>query len=166
MEKLLITTTSFGDIFTQMLKYTEPLLKHYAKKVGADYIPILKPVYHTADKSYEKFQMADFLNDYDRVLHIDCDAIVTPNCPNLFDIVPYDHVGGVLDSRDNNILGIPKYWFNISFSIGQNVIILDPTDFELIKSIDGTYKIVMNMFDYNGVVGVHVGVYAIVAVVV
>lgn len=38
--------------------------------------------------------------DYDRILVVDNDTIVHPNCPNFFNIVPKDNIGVVLDDSN------------------------------------------------------------------
>ena len=46
---------------------------------------------------FEKNQIYELFDKYDRILRLDFDLIISPNCPNLFDIVPEDKIGGVFE---------------------------------------------------------------------
>ncbi len=76
-----------------MANLTLPFLKYYANKIGADFIILNNVVINGTVPHYEKFQLYDLLEIYDRILYIDIDVIVTEKCPNLFDIVPIDSFG-------------------------------------------------------------------------
>lgn len=45
----------------------------------------------------EKNQIYELFEKYDRILRLDYDMLITPNCPNLFEIVPVDKIGGVFE---------------------------------------------------------------------
>jgi len=45
---------------------------------------------------WEKYQLGDYLNKYDRIIYLDTDIIIRPDCPNLFDIVS-DNKLGIVD---------------------------------------------------------------------
>lgn len=94
-----VTTLKIGEPW--YAKYTEPFIKRYAEKIGADYVPITEfkniggvPSCKTEVAIYyEKFQLFDILEKYDRVIFFDLDILVQPWCPNLFEIVPDDKLG-------------------------------------------------------------------------
>jgi len=46
---------------------------------------------------YRILSIRDHLKEYDRVLHIDVDALVKPDCPNLFSLVPTDRIGSIFE---------------------------------------------------------------------
>lgn len=46
---------------------------------------------------FEKNQVYDLFDKYDRILRLDYDLLITPSCPNLFDIVPEGMIGGVYE---------------------------------------------------------------------
>ena len=89
----LICTMAVGDFYRQLAEITFPFLKYHADKIGADckIIDDLGP--YTDCPWFGKFKIYDFLADYDRVMFVDVDAIVRPDCPDLFEIVPEDHYG-------------------------------------------------------------------------
>lgn len=65
--------------------------------------------------TFEKNQVYDLYDRYERVLRVDSDIIITPSCPNLFDIVPEDKIGAVYedlgsraDDRRNNQIRLVK----------------------------------------------------------
>jgi hypothetical protein len=93
MKKAIITLT-IGDKFNWLATLTHPTFKKYADKVGADFHIINKRV--LPDKAYipyEKVQLSQYLDAYDRIIYIDTDALIFDNCPNLFEIVPYGWFG-------------------------------------------------------------------------
>lgn len=80
-------------------KLTHPLLADYAKKIGADFIVIDQEKLKLGYLHYEKYQIYDLLERYERIIYLDTDVIVTPECPNLFDIVPPEQFGAFLVSN-------------------------------------------------------------------
>ncbi|MHA1819592.1 MAG: glycosyltransferase [Promethearchaeota archaeon] len=83
--------------------YTHPPMMLYAKKINADFIWInsrrvnYNKVKNVNPVLFEKYQIYDILEDYDRVLYIDSDVLITPHAKNIFDYVPYDKIGGVFE---------------------------------------------------------------------
>lgn len=61
---------------------------------------------------FEKNQIYELFDKYDRILRLDFDIIISPNCPNLFDIVPEDMIGGVYEdigvARESRLVAIKK----------------------------------------------------------
>ena len=85
-----------------MTDYTHPVIKYYAEKVGADFqvLSHISGCTHAQGKwHYRIFKHRELHEEYDRILHIDSDAIITPNCPNIFEIVPYDCIGTVYEDK-------------------------------------------------------------------
>jgi lipopolysaccharide biosynthesis glycosyltransferase len=81
----LIYTVSSGDIHGLYSKLTVPLMEEYAKKCKADFR------YDTVSVEYPlfaKYHVGELLESYERVLYLDCDILVRPDSPNLFEIVP------------------------------------------------------------------------------
>lgn len=92
---------------------TEPFRKWYAKKIGAEYIVINRPTINAFTMHFEKFQMYNMLNHFDRILYMDNDIIIDEECPNLFELVPFDKFGAVYannegefysEQREDNII--------------------------------------------------------------
>ncbi len=82
-----------------------PLFEHYAKKCRADFHSI-EDIENPQCPVLDKFRVCDFLKDYDRLLFLDGDILIRPDCPDLFKMVPsewfaaYDE-GSQLWSLDN-----------------------------------------------------------------
>jgi len=91
--KNLILTIAHGDLYSEMAKLTHPSLRAYASKINADFLCITQRKISKTSIHWEKFQIFDLLNDYDRILFIDTDIIIRDDCPNLFEIVPKDSLG-------------------------------------------------------------------------
>jgi hypothetical protein len=87
----LVVSLSFG-IFDDISKISFPLMKQYAERIGADFRCIV-PNTNAIAPNLNKSQIKDLLETYDRVVYLDCDTLVRPDCPDLFDIVPYGWMG-------------------------------------------------------------------------
>ena len=82
-------------------RYTHVIMKEYARKHGLDFVvidaaKINAPIEHSY--KLEKFQIAELLNTYDRVLYLDGDIVIHPDCPNLFTLTPPEKIGAVAES--------------------------------------------------------------------
>lgn len=88
-----IVTICIGKAHESIFKISRPTLENYANKIGADFVVIDKPKISTTSPHYEKFQLYDILTKYRRIIYLDCDLIVRPDCPDLFEKVPEDKIG-------------------------------------------------------------------------
>jgi lipopolysaccharide biosynthesis glycosyltransferase len=88
-----VVTASVGQAFSEMGRITQPLMKGYANRCSADFVVISEPLMATRNglpARYEKFQLFDLLNRYERVLFLDNDILVTPDAPDVFELVAPD----------------------------------------------------------------------------
>jgi len=101
MKKAVVTVT-IGTDFLNQAQWSHFSFKFYAKKVKADFIVFDKRKFLDRDSVYEKFQIRDLIEQgYQRILYIDTDAFIKPNCPDIFNLVPYEQIGGVYDNKEN-----------------------------------------------------------------
>ncbi len=91
MNKHLVLTIAVGDDYLQMASYTHPTIKAYAERIGADFLCIDES--NTSTPHWEKFQIFDLLNKYERIIYLDTDLIVRDDCPDLFEVVPVSELG-------------------------------------------------------------------------
>jgi hypothetical protein len=91
--KTLVFTICQGEAYQKIAKVTHPTIKAYAKKIGADFLCISEKKISTTSIHWEKFQVFDLLNTYDRILFLDTDLIIREDCPDLFGFVPEDKLG-------------------------------------------------------------------------
>lgn len=87
-----IVTMAFGPAWSYA-NYTIPIMRRYAKRIGADLCVIDQP-YPKIHPCFAKFRLGEYLDGYERVLHLDADIMVTPSARNLFEWVA-DPVLGV-----------------------------------------------------------------------
>jgi predicted O-methyltransferase YrrM len=92
MEKLAIVTLVTSPEWRQLAAITLPSQRCYAERLVADFVVLDKRVY--PHPHYDKWQIYDLLGCYDRILYLDADMIVRPDCPDLFVTVPPEYVGG------------------------------------------------------------------------
>lgn len=97
--KLLMTTSADSNL-RGYAPYTLPIQKIWAKKWGADYRVLDDPAYsRRAMWCYRTLIFYDLLEEYDRIFYVDADSIINKNCPNIFEVVPYDTIGAVLEDK-------------------------------------------------------------------
>jgi lipopolysaccharide biosynthesis glycosyltransferase len=94
--KKAVVTICIGDEFKSLSELTHPTIRKYAERVGAEFIVIdtCKTTPH-----WEKFYMYDLLNTYDRIIYLDTDLIVRDDCPDLFEVVPYNQIGAFNEAK-------------------------------------------------------------------
>jgi len=125
--KLLITTRADEGI-KDWTDITHPIIQEYAKKVGAEF----KVMSHKSDCNdgdgkwhYRIFKHKELHEKYDRILHIDSDVLLAPDCPNIFNIVPYDSIATVYEDKGTRKLArqhcmqqAQSKWGNVGWSEG------------------------------------------------
>lgn len=99
MKDTVVLTISIGDYYNELSKYTLPILKKYADKIGSDFINITEHNDDYITQKWNKFYIHELLNKYKRVLYLDVDMIIREDCPNLFDIVPENKLGMFNEGR-------------------------------------------------------------------
>ena len=95
-----LVVTRADDNIKGMTNLTLPFMKAYAEKIGADFRVLSDaPKLLTADgmPHYRILQAKEYFKDYERILSIDADAIVMPNCPDIFDVVPAEKIGTIFE---------------------------------------------------------------------
>lgn len=99
-QKLAVVTLVTNPEWEELAKVTLPSQRHYADRLGADFVVMDRRIY--PHPQYDKWQVIDLFPRYDRLIFLDADMIVRPDCPDLFVIVPPEHVGG-----ENELLSYP-----------------------------------------------------------
>lgn len=90
-ERRLVLSIAVGEEYQKIAGYTHPTLKRYADRIGADFLVIDES--NCSTPHWEKFQICQLLNHYDRIIYLDTDLIVRDDCPDLFEIVPKFKLG-------------------------------------------------------------------------
>jgi hypothetical protein len=94
--KKAIVTICINNEFKNISEFTHSTLKHYASCLNCDFINIdsCKTTPH-----WEKFTIYELLNKYDRIIYFDTDLIVRDDCPDLFELVPYNQIGAFNEAK-------------------------------------------------------------------
>ncbi|MBU1487625.1 hypothetical protein KKH56_06225 [bacterium] len=110
--KKAVITLNIGDLYCEMSEISHPTMKAYANKMDADFIVINQVKVKMHPLHFEKWQMYDLLFEYDRIIFLDTDILVRPDCPDLFGMVGLEEVGGFVESdylnRSISITGCQK----------------------------------------------------------
>ena len=105
MSKLLVCTRADENI-RELTDITFPSIRAYAERCGADFkvldAPSACPV-GDGRWHYRILFLRELLDHYDRILHIDADVLITKDCPNLFEIVPQDHIGTIFEDKGSRL---------------------------------------------------------------
>ena len=97
--KYLITTRA-DDSVKWLSDITHPLFEKYAEQCNADFMILNHepPVMSWDNRPHFRIMKHYELHEeYDRILHLDTDIIINKNTPNIFEYVPYDKIGCVLE---------------------------------------------------------------------
>ena len=95
MKKRLIVTIMFGN--DPSFYFAKKTFKEYAKKVDADFLCYTKPSHiftafgkdkRSYDALFQKISLGNHTFEYERVLYIDADILITPHAKNIFDLYP------------------------------------------------------------------------------
>lgn len=87
-----VVTLVAGKVGAELYKLTGNRMIEYAKRIGADF----RIIHDSADSPYPlayKFKLRKLLDQWERIIFLDADVIITPDAPNLFDEVPESHAG-------------------------------------------------------------------------
>jgi len=94
--KKTVVTICIGEEFESIAEYTHPTLKKYADRVGAEFIKIDST---PTSPHWAKFTIRNLLNKYDRIVYFDTDLIIRDDCPDLFELVPYNQIGAFNEAK-------------------------------------------------------------------
>tara|TARA_R110000824_G_scaffold2372_4_gene11141 strand:- start:272 stop:961 length:690 start_codon:yes stop_codon:yes gene_type:complete len=120
--------TRADDNIKEMTKLTFPGIQEYAERIGADFKVLSHtPPVMTDDNRphYRIFEVGNLLDEYDRILCLDCDVIINKDCPNIFDVVPVNKVGSIFEDKGTRkpdrltkIRGIQNKWGDVNWVEG------------------------------------------------
>lgn len=93
MERRIITTVAIGKKGQEWADISHPWMRRYAESCGADFFSLSGSGLKDLWPGFSKLLLGRLLNDYDRLIYVDSDILISPNAPNLFDLVPTECVG-------------------------------------------------------------------------
>ena len=95
--KYLIITVSLGH--RPWFNRVKKLMKLYSIKCGCDFHVINNNFQGDINSRIRKLEIVDFLDKYERILYLDDTVIINPNSPNIFNIVPENKIGIILENK-------------------------------------------------------------------
>jgi hypothetical protein len=93
-----LVTITIGEQFRKIARVIHPPMQEYARRIGAEFYVISVQKHSTP--LWDKLQLYDLCDRFDRIICLDSDTLVMRNCPNLFEIVS----DGVLGMYDEGLL--------------------------------------------------------------
>lgn len=87
-----LVTIAIGKAYEAIAKLTHPTLMAYASRMRAEFVSIGSHKFK-AEGYFEKFQLYEMMDTYDRIVYMDTDIVVRDDCPSLFELVPPDKFG-------------------------------------------------------------------------
>lgn len=115
--KYLMATSADKNVI-DYTKYTHPILKMFAKKWKVDF-----RIFGSFLNINERWRILEFykrFEDYDRVFFIDSDVVINKNCPNIFNIVPFDTIGAVFEDKGSRLKHRRRVMAKIKQGFGGN----------------------------------------------
>lgn len=116
--KKAIVSCAFGPMHERMAALSYPTFERYAKKTGADFLPIKTRKFLDRNPHLEKFQIRDILEMYDAVLWVDCDALISKFACSIFDHVPKGHFAAVDEGAIKTLIKVPAELKAVADSAG------------------------------------------------
>ncbi len=111
-----------GNSMPGVFEYSIQSWKHYANRHNCEIFVLDQPLFDIdyMKPNWFKMYILDVLEaneiDYDQVLYVDYDTIVTPNAPNIFELTEYKFTAvrnyGDMDWVNRSIENYSKYIFN------------------------------------------------------
>jgi len=92
-DKLVVSLTD--PSYQPVTDLTWPRVVDYARKIGADTHLITERRWPQWSVHYEKYQLADWLGKYKRILFVDGDVLIRKNALNIFQAVPAGYFGAM-----------------------------------------------------------------------
>lgn len=149
--KLAIFTRADKEV-NAMTAITHPIITDYAKRCKADFRRIEGDPPVITDDNHPHWRIAHLYNyydEYDRILCLDSDIVITPSCPNLFEEVPEDAIGSTFEDvgsrarpRRQSIKDIQKKFGDIGWEkgyINTGVLVTSKMHRDIFLPIDGKY---------------------------
>ena len=147
-----LITTRCDNRIKDLSDISHPIIKRYAAQCSADFMIMdHEPPSDSGDNRphYRILKHYELHETYDRILHLDTDTLLSPHCPNLFDIVPYDKIGTIYEdkgsrrsARLNTILGALRKFDFIDWYggyINTGVFMTSRCHRDIFQSINGEY---------------------------
>ena len=114
----LLMVTRADESVSAYTKYTHPILRRYAEKWGAQFKILDDPL--KGDQCWRILKIYDIFGEYDRIFHIDSDVVINKDCPNMFDLVPYDTIGLVFEDKGSRLRSRRLRIMQIKQKLGGN----------------------------------------------
>lgn len=87
-----IYTLNINNYAPEIRDITYPLIKHYANKIGAEFVEITERKHPDKPPVYEKFQLYEFAKENDWTIYLDADTLVHPETIDWTDYISKDTV--------------------------------------------------------------------------
>lgn len=143
------------------LKYSMPTIEAYCKKFNLTLFCLKNPKLNITGKKdynyykFEKNRIYDYFQDFDRILRLDSDILITPKCPDIFKLLPYNKIGAVYEDvgsrkkqrkqeivKTKSALGDIPNWYNDYINSG--VMVASKMHKEIFKLDDHILEVLKN----------------------
>jgi hypothetical protein len=108
-----------NNYFPELCEITIPLIKNYAKKIGAEFVEITERKFPDFPPTYEKLQIYELGKNNDWNILSDADNLIHPNAVDLTAYLKPDHVGYFSGFDANNMFEMDKYFERDGRNLGM-----------------------------------------------
>ena len=148
-----MVATRCDENIAEMTDLTHPIIKKFCTEWHADFVCLSGDYSHVMDyegwMSYRIFDLNDHFENYDRVLSLDSDVVLSPKCPNLFDIVPRGKIGTIFEDvgsrrrmRHQSIRAVQQKWGDVGWQAGytnSGVMVFEKQHQEMLQPVNGEF---------------------------
>lgn len=123
-----LITVRADERIHEIARLTLPSILRYVDKVGADFLVLgdEPPVKSDDGAPYFRIlKLGELLKDWDRILNLDADLLVSSDCPDLFDVVPEDCVGSTFEDvgsremlRHHRMIAVQEQFGDVGWTNG------------------------------------------------
>src|SRR4051812_43863883 len=92
-----VATLAIGAKAHRVFALAQPLMAAYARRIGAEFV-VIEELSAGRSPQASKCELAGLLARFKRVIYLDCDLLVHPDCPDLTSLVPEAMLGALVES--------------------------------------------------------------------
>ena len=96
--RVAVATLAIGAKARRVFALAQPLMATYAQRIGAEFV-VIEDLPPGRSPQASKCELAGLLARFERVVYLDCDLLVHPDCPDLTALVPEAMLGALVESR-------------------------------------------------------------------
>ena len=99
----------YGEMGVGKTTFVKYFINEYQKINNLTQTEITSPTFSLLNEYQVKdirIKHYDLFNEYDRILSLDSDVVITPRCPDIFKTVDFENIGTVYEDKGSSLMEI------------------------------------------------------------